>query len=95
MVVEHVGGERVELGFREGARPLLGEERQGVVEDGEGAGGLGLGADGLAGVVLDAEAEGNVQELEVRGGVGEVLVCWVLVAMAFRSRVESCAELRN
>lgn len=59
-LVEFLNGERVGAG--------LGVEQADVVEHGEGAGRDGVGADGGARVVLDAEAEGDDFELEAGGG---------------------------
>lgn len=44
-----------------------------VVEHGEGAGGGGAGADVGACVVLDAEAEGDVEELGTGGRLGKIV----------------------
>lgn len=62
-MVEFLDGERVGAGFR--------VEQADVVEHGEGAGRDCVGADGGAGVVLDAEAEGDDFEFEAGWGRGE------------------------
>lgn len=68
VVVEGKGGQLVELldGERVGAG--FGVEQADVVEHGEGAGRDCVGADGGAGVVLDAEAEGDDFEFEACWG---------------------------
>lgn len=71
VVVEGKGRQLVELLNGEGVGAGFGVEQADVVEHGEGAGRDWGGADGGAGVVLDAEAEGDDLELEVVGHGGE------------------------
>lgn len=75
VVVEGEGGQLIELFNGERVGAGFGIEQADVVEHGEGAGRDGGGADGGAGVVLDAEAEGDDLELEVVGHGREFSGC--------------------
>lgn len=77
VVVDGELGQLVELFNGEGVGAGFGVEQADVVEHGEGAGRDGSGADGGAGVVLDAEAEGDDLELEVVGHGREFSGCGV------------------
>lgn len=74
-VPEGVGGEIVEVVEGEGRVALAGVEIGDVVEDGECASGLGLGACFGASVVLYAKAEGDGLESGVAGRTDELFLC--------------------
>lgn len=71
VVVEGKGGQLVELFNGERVGAGLGIQQAHVVEHGQGAGRDGGGADGGAGVVLDAEAQGDDLEAEAFGHGGQ------------------------